>query len=619
VYFATNPGRDAATQLRDATVPDAFLQPFSDDESGSGYFRSDHHHRFVAAEVHRHLAKGSSVVLVSGTPEPDGELIARFLDEIGTKTYRASFVAGRAGMNFNDLMLAYGRQLGLGVDRTSGRLWALLSHLMLEARRGITRVLVLEHADALDALCFDELLRFTQLDAPHAMPLVLGAEPDFADPLTRPALDFVNAAITGRVAADRLAPEEVGAFIQYQLNGTGDGTPFPPDMVNLIASAADGNPAIVNALAREFIAAKAAEGAAAGAGAAAETTRASAPAEATRASTPKTAEPAAEPAPAEPAAPIATPPLAPAEPPSPPPRARRAGGRGMEVAAAAYVIASILAGGAILYALAPTPWRGPAPLPSAAVDDILPNPGKTATAVVAVPAPLPGAEPAVASAAPAPPPSAAPPGPALAANATPVVAPELPKPPPVTEPPTVAQEPAAAARATSGAERPATAASSPAPGAATAATSAPPPAMPAADRPTVAEAAPAPQPGAAALHEQSGASQGEAPAPPRPQPTSDGVSMMVERGDQLLAAGDVVSARHFYQRAAGSGNAAALCGVARSYDPEILRKIGVRGVAGDAATAVEWYRKAAEAGSLEALMRLQRLVGDLSQPKEQRR
>jgi hypothetical protein len=99
-----------------------------------------------------------------------------------------------------------------------------------------------------------------------------------------------------------------------------------------------------------------------------------------------------------------------------------------------------------------------------------------------------------------------------------------------------------------------------------------------------------------------------APAPPTVEPpASVEVAVMVARGYQLLGAGDIISARRFFERAAASGDAAAACGVGKSFDPLFLRQVGARGLSGDAATAMVWYRKAAEAGSREAQGRLRRL------------
>ena len=83
--------------------------------------------------------------------------------------------------------------------------------------------------------------------------------------------------------------------------------------------------------------------------------------------------------------------------------------------------------------------------------------------------------------------------------------------------------------------------------------------------------------------------------------------MLLRRADQLLAEGDIVSARRFFERAAEDGDPTAACGIAKSYDPLYLRQTGVRGVAGDPEKAAKWYRTAAAAGNSEAALRLKRL------------
>jgi hypothetical protein len=98
-----------------------------------------------------------------------------------------------------------------------------------------------------------------------------------------------------------------------------------------------------------------------------------------------------------------------------------------------------------------------------------------------------------------------------------------------------------------------------------------------------------------------------APAPAVEAPPSAESAMMVRRGNELLAAGDIISARRFFERAAAAGDAAAACGVGKSFDPVFLREIGARGLSGDAASAIVWYNRAAAAGDREAQARLQRL------------
>jgi hypothetical protein len=85
----------------------------------------------------------------------------------------------------------------------------------------------------------------------------------------------------------------------------------------------------------------------------------------------------------------------------------------------------------------------------------------------------------------------------------------------------------------------------------------------------------------------------------------DEAAAMLRRGRDLIAAGDVASARLILQRVAESGSAEACLTLAGTFDPAVLAKLGVIGARPDPAKARAWYAKAADLGSLEAQQRLQ--------------
>jgi len=104
------------------------------------------------------------------------------------------------------------------------------------------------------------------------------------------------------------------------------------------------------------------------------------------------------------------------------------------------------------------------------------------------------------------------------------------------------------------------------------------------------------------------------PAPPAPPPPilrsldQAEIEMLVKRSEALIAQGDIAAARLMLTRAAEAGDARAALVLAGTFDADILRKLGVLGVAGDAAQARIWYAKAAEYGSGEASRRLEQLA-----------
>src|SRR5207245_8712349 len=59
----------------------------------------------------------------------------------------------------------------------------------------------------------------------------------------------------------------------------------------------------------------------------------------------------------------------------------------------------------------------------------------------------------------------------------------------------------------------------------------------------------------------------------RPDAGSPGfVAMLLKRGDELLATGDISGARLFYERAATAGSALGAMGAGKTHDPLFLRE-----------------------------------------------
>jgi hypothetical protein len=86
------------------------------------------------------------------------------------------------------------------------------------------------------------------------------------------------------------------------------------------------------------------------------------------------------------------------------------------------------------------------------------------------------------------------------------------------------------------------------------------------------------------------------------------VNLLAKQGEQFAQAGDFVTARLLFQRAAEAGHAAAATALGATYDPIVLGKLGVVGIDDDVAKARFWYQRAVNLGSSDAIRRLDLLA-----------
>ncbi len=101
--------------------------------------------------------------------------------------------------------------------------------------------------------------------------------------------------------------------------------------------------------------------------------------------------------------------------------------------------------------------------------------------------------------------------------------------------------------------------------------------------------------------------------PNAPPPTTgrrldqEELATLLKRGQELFETGDLASARLLLRRAAEARDPGAALILAATYDPIVLKELGVYGAAPDVAMAQSWYEKAKEFGSREAPRRLELL------------
>jgi hypothetical protein len=114
-----------------------------------------------------------------------------------------------------------------------------------------------------------------------------------------------------------------------------------------------------------------------------------------------------------------------------------------------------------------------------------------------------------------------------------------------------------------------------------------------------------------ALPSQAPSSANQSLSPPE-------IAALVTRGDGFLSAGDIASARLFYERAADAGNASAALRLGATFDPGFLSRTGIRGIPGEPEQAASWYRRARDLGDAAAAERLkyldQRSTGEPNSP-----
>lgn len=103
--------------------------------------------------------------------------------------------------------------------------------------------------------------------------------------------------------------------------------------------------------------------------------------------------------------------------------------------------------------------------------------------------------------------------------------------------------------------------------------------------------------------------RGRQALPPQPQPSESTldpteVGRLLNRGQAFLNQGDVSAARLALERVAEAGEARAALALGATYDPAILKRMGMLGIKPDLKKARSWYERAAALGSAEANQRL---------------
>lgn len=125
----------------------------------------------------------------------------------------------------------------------------------------------------------------------------------------------------------------------------------------------------------------------------------------------------------------------------------------------------------------------------------------------------------------------------------------------------------------------------------------------------VAVAEPIPQMGAPVRPQAAPAiNQSPQPAAQTAPLAPDEIAMLVKRGKDFLANGDISSARLLLKRAAEAGDPEAALALGSTFDPAVINRLGAIGVHADSAAARKWYEKAAALGSNNASQQIANLA-----------
>jgi TPR repeat protein len=102
-----------------------------------------------------------------------------------------------------------------------------------------------------------------------------------------------------------------------------------------------------------------------------------------------------------------------------------------------------------------------------------------------------------------------------------------------------------------------------------------------------------------------------APPPAQRKLDQEEIAVLLKRGKDLIANGDLAAARLVLRRAADANDAEAALALGATYDPLVLRALRVYGFKADPVMARVWYEKARELGSAAAPRRLEMLTSGM--------
>jgi type II secretory pathway predicted ATPase ExeA len=226
-------------------------RPFRPTPDTDAYYPATTHEAALAG-LHRALADDEAVMLLTGAPGTGKTLVARRLLESLDDSVRCVLLTNSHVSRKGDLLQAILFDLGLPFQGLTEQVARLnVTESCLDHYRGGGKTLVVvDEAHHLAADVLEELRLLSNLEGKDgkAVQVILVALPEIEETLKQAGLEALRQRLTERAKLEPLDLQESADYLMHQVRAAG-GRPdklFGPDVLDILAHAANGVPRVLN-------------------------------------------------------------------------------------------------------------------------------------------------------------------------------------------------------------------------------------------------------------------------------------------------------------------------------------------------------------------------------------